>query len=255
MGKSIADIKKEFEQADEKNLLELITQYEADERAGVKKLCTSFRKKLEKLEQEKIRLEKMCEEEAFLSEGLLVAGIDEAGRGPLAGPVVAAAVIMPKDSRLLYVNDSKKLSAAKRDELYDEIMKEALSVGVGIISPEVIDEVNILQATYKAMREAVSQLNPIPEILLNDAVIIPELDFLQKGLIKGDARCYSIACASIIAKVTRDRMMEEYDKLYPAYGFKSHKGYGSKEHIHALKEFGPCPIHRHSFIGNFLINE
>jgi ribonuclease HII len=248
----IADVRKQLEEADEKTLFALLQEFETDSRQGVQKLCSSFRKRQEKLEKEKLRLEKMCEEEEMLSEGLLVAGIDEAGRGPLAGPVVAAAVIMPKDSRLLYVNDSKKLSQAKREELYTAIMEEAISVGVGVASPEVIDKINILQATYQAMREAVCQLNPTPEILLNDAVIIPEVDILQKGLVKGDARCYSIASASIIAKVTRDRMMEEFDKLYPVYGFKSHKGYGSSEHIKALKEYGPCPIHRSSFIGHFI---
>jgi ribonuclease HII len=248
----IADIKKQLEEADEKTLLTLLQEFETDSRQGVQKLCSSFRKKLEKVEKEKLRLEKMCEEEEMLSEGLLVAGIDEAGRGPLAGPVVAAAVIMPKDSRLLYVNDSKKLSQTKREELYAAIMEEAVSVGVGVVSPEVIDEINILQATYQAMRQAISQLHPTPEILLNDAVMIPEVDIVQKGLVKGDARCYSIAAASIIAKVTRDRMMEEFDKLYPVYGFKSHKGYGSSEHIKALKEYGPCPIHRSSFIGHFI---
>jgi ribonuclease HII len=190
-------------------------------------------------------------EQDFLR-GKVGAGIDEAGRGPLAGPVVAAAVILPVDCEILYINDSKKLSQARREELYPLIMEQAVSVGVGIESPEVIDEINILQATYRAMRQAVSQLNPKPEILLNDAVKIPELPYEQKAIIHGDACCYSIAAASIIAKVTRDRMMCEYDKLYPEYGFATHKGYGSKAHIQALQEFGPCPIHRKSFIGNLV---
>ena len=165
--------------------------------------------------------------------------------------MLAAAVILPKDARLLYVNDSKQLSEKKREELYDVIMKEAVSVGIGIASPERIDEINILQADYEAMREAVSQLTPQPDILLNDAVIIPELTMKQISIIKGDAKSLSIASASIIAKVTRDRLMYEYDKLYPEYGFASNKGYGSKTHIEAIKRLGPCPIHRRTFIKNF----
>ncbi|KIR02860.1 Ribonuclease HII [Lachnospiraceae bacterium TWA4] len=250
--KNIKEIKNEFENVELEQVHTLLKLYEDDTRAGVRKICTSFSKKYQKLQDEKCRLEKMCEEEKSLSEGLIIAGIDEAGRGPLAGPVVASAVIMPKDSRILYINDSKKLSQAKREALYDQIMAEAISVGVGIVSPEIIDEINILQATYVAMRQAVSQLTTRPELLLNDAVIIPELTIAQKGLIKGDARCYSIACASIIAKVTRDRMMADYDKIYPDYGFKENKGYGSGNHIEVLKKLGPCPIHRRSFIGNFI---
>lgn len=223
-----------------------------DPRAGVQKFAQTCYKKLQKLEEERARVASMQQFEQELAEGLLFAGIDEAGRGPLAGPVVAAAVIMPVDCSLLYVNDSKKLSAAKRDELYDEIMKEAISVGVGIASPGRIDEINILQATYEAMRQAVSELEPQPDVLINDAVTIPELLQEQKPVIKGDAKCYSIAAASIIAKVTRDRMMEQFDLLYPGYGFAAHKGYGSAAHIAALKELGPTPIHRRSFIGNFI---
>jgi ribonuclease HII len=178
-----------------------------------------------------------------------ICGIDEAGRGPLAGPVVAAAVVLPKDARILYVNDSKQLSEKKREELYDVIMKEAISVGVGIASPARIDEINILQADYEAMRDAVSKLSVQPDLLLNDAVIIPGLNMKQISIIKGDAKSLSIAAASII---TRDRMMYEYDRLYPEYGFASNKGYGSQTHIVALKEYGPCPIHRNTFIGNFV---
>lgn len=224
---------------------------DGDTRQGVQNFTVSCRKKLERLSQEKKRICQMQSFEQELVRGRVFAGIDEAGRGPLAGPVVAAAVIMPVDCPLLYVNDSKKLSAAKREALFDQIMDVAVSVGVGMASPGRIDEINILQATYEAMREAVSQLDPEPEALVNDAVIIPGLLAVQKAVIKGDAKCYSIAAASIIAKVTRDRMMEQYDRLYPEYGFASHKGYGSAAHIAALKQHGPCPIHRHSFIGNF----
>lgn len=179
-------------------------------------------------------------------------GIDEVGRGPLAGPVVAGAVILPKDSQILYLNDSKKLTAAKREELYDVIMKEAVAVGIGMADPERIDEINILQATYEAMRQAVSKLSVVPQLLLNDAVTIPEVVIPQVPIIKGDAKSVSIAAASIVAKVTRDRMMEDYDKIYPEYGFASNKGYGAQVHIDALKKYGPCPIHRRTFITHFV---
>ena len=178
-------------------------------------------------------------------------GIDEVGRGPLAGPVVAGAVILPEDCEILYLNDSKKLSEKKRELLYDEIMEKAIAVGIGAVSPERIDEINILQATYEAMRIAISRLSVRPDQLLNDAVTIPQVDIPQVPIIKGDAKSVSIAAASIIAKVTRDRMMVQYEDLYPGYEFASNKGYGSARHIAALKEIGPCPIHRRSFIKNF----
>ena len=174
------------------------------------------------------------------------------GRGPLAGPVVAGAVILPKDCNILYINDSKKLSAAKREELYDIIMEQAVAVGIGMASPQRIDEINILQATYEAMRAAISKLSVQPDLLLNDAVTIPQVSIQQVPIIKGDAKSISIGAASIVAKVTRDRMMEEYDKILPEYGFASNKGYGSAEHIAALKKYGPSPIHRASFIKNFV---
>ena len=157
-----------------------------------------------------------------------------------------------RDSKILYLNDSKQLTAKKRDELYDVIMREAVAVGIGYASPARIDEINILQATYEAMREAISKLSVKPDVLLNDAVKIPQVDIRQVPIIKGDAKSVSIAAASIVAKVTRDRLMEEYDKVLPGYGFASNKGYGSAEHIAALKEIGPSPIHRQSFIGHFV---
>ncbi len=166
--------------------------------------------------------------------------------------MVAGAVILPRDSKILYLNDSKQLTAKKRDELYDVIMREAVAVGIGYASPARIDEINILQATYEAMREAISKLSVKPDVLLNDAVKIPQVDIRQVPIIKGDAKSVSIAAASIVAKVTRDRLMEEYDKVLPGYGFASNKGYGSAEHIAALKEIGPSPIHRQSFIGHFV---
>ena len=209
-------------------------------------------KKALKLAQEKERIENMCVYEKEYEAFSYICGIDEAGRGPLAGPVVAGAVIIPKGKRILYVNDSKKLSEKKRDELFDVIKEEALSYGIGIVSPERIDEINILQATYEAMRTAIHKLSVTPDILLNDAVTIPMVDIKQVPIIKGDAKSQSIAAASIVAKVTRDHLMEEYDKLYPEYGFAKHKGYGTAAHIKAIKEYGPCPIHRRTFIKNFI---
>ena len=218
----------------------------------MQKLIAQCRKKEAALEAEKQRIENMKVYEHKYEHLGYLCGIDEVGRGPLAGPVVACAVILPQDSRILYLNDSKKLSASKREELYDVIMREAVSVGIGMRSPERIDEINILQATYEAMREAVSKLEVVPQLLLNDAVTIPQITIPQVPIIKGDAKSVSIAAASIVAKVTRDRMMEEYDKVFPGYDFASNKGYGSKEHIEALHRLGPCPIHRCSFLKNIL---
>lgn len=209
-------------------------------------------KKALKLQLEKQRIEEMCAYEKEYSDYEFICGIDEAGRGPFAGPVVAGAVILPKNSRILYVNDSKKLSEKKREELYDIIMKEAVSVGVGIAAPERIDEINILNATYEAMQQAINNLTVTPGILLNDAVNIPGIDIKQIPIIKGDAKSLSIASASIIAKVTRDRIMYGYDKLYPEYGFAKHKGYGTKQHREALAEYGPCPIHRKTYIKKYI---
>lgn len=210
------------------------------------------RKREEKLKAEMARIDALKEyERKYESEGY-VCGIDEVGRGPLAGPVVACACILPKDCNILYINDSKKLSKKKREELYDIIMQEAVAVGIGYNSPERIDEINILQATFEAMREAISKLSVTPDILLNDAVTIPGVDIKQVPIIKGDAKSISIGAASIVAKVTRDRLMEDYDKLFPEYGFASNMGYGTAVHIKAIKEIGPCPIHRRSFIHNFV---
>ena len=211
-----------------------------------------LRKQQEKLEKELARMKQMSiyEEEYSMCE--YICGIDEVGRGPLAGPVVAAAVILPKDQEILYLNDSKKLSEKKREALYDEIMEKAVAVGIGFASPARIDEINILQATYEAMRMAISKLSVRPDVLLNDAVTIPDVDIAQVPIIKGDAKSKSIAAASIIAKVTRDRLMVEYDEVMPGYDFASNKGYGTKAHIAGLKKLGPTPIHRRSFIGNFI---
>lgn len=205
-----------------------------------------------KLEKEKARTEEMKQFEYQYEQFGYVCGIDEVGRGPLAGPVVAAAVILPKNCQILYLNDSKKLSEKKREELYEVIMKEAVAVGIGMVSPARIDEINILQATYEAMREAISKLSVTPSVLLNDAVTIPEVTIPQVPIIKGDAKSVSIAAASIIAKVTRDRLMVEYDEMLPGYGFAKNKGYGTAEHIAALKENGATLIHRKTFITKFV---
>lgn len=252
MSKSIAEIKKEFEHAAESEWDALCGLYASDERRGVQNLIAGCRKKQAALDRERERLYAMKAYERKYEQYTYICGIDEAGRGPLAGPVVAGAVILPRGCEILHLNDSKKLSVARREELYDEIMEKAVSVGVGMASPARIDEINILQATYEAMRQAVDSLSTEPELLLNDAVTIPEMTIPQVPIIKGDAKSVSIAAASIIAKVTRDRLMIQYDDILPGYGFAQNKGYGSKEHIEALKSLGPTPIHRHSFIGHFV---
>ena len=210
------------------------------------------RKQQEKLEKEMERIKGMSVYETEYSDCTYICGIDEVGRGPLAGPVVAGAVILPKDEPILYLNDSKKLSEKKREQLYDEIMEKAVAVGIGMVSPARIDEINILQATYEAMRKAVSKLAVKPDLLLNDAVTIPEVGIRQIPIIKGDAKSVSIAAASIVAKVTRDRLMAEYDRVIPGYDFAKNKGYGTKAHIEALKSQGASPIHRRTFIKNFV---
>ena len=250
--KKIGIIKEELKNTPDEALAGFISEYAADERGGVVKLVEQAKKRAEKLEQEKQRIWELGKFEREYEQFGYVCGIDEVGRGPLAGPVVAGAVILPKDCDILYINDSKKLSAAKREELYDVIMEKAVAVGIGMVGPGRIDEINILQATYEAMREAISNLSVAPDILLNDAVVIPDISIRQIPIIKGDSKSISIGAASIVAKVTRDRLMEEYDKVFPEYGFASNKGYGSAEHIKALKEIGPTPIHRRSFIGNFV---
>ncbi|MBR6475986.1 MAG: ribonuclease HII [Lachnospiraceae bacterium] len=212
-------------------------------------------KALAKLEAERARIETMKEFEYKYAEFEFICGIDEVGRGPFAGPVVAGAVILPKTEEILYLNDSKKLSEKKREELYNIIMDKAVAVGLGMETNEIIDEINIKRATHSAMRKAIKDLkNPktgemfTPDILLVDAEHIPDVDIRQVGIIKGDAKSISIAAASIIAKVTRDRMMVEYDKIYPGYDFAGNKGYGTAAHIAAIKELGMTPIHRRSFV-------
>ena len=251
----IGEIRDLLQAAEDQMLPDFIARFESDERSGVRQLVQRAQKRLDALEKERERLMAMHQYEEQYKDCQAICGIDEAGRGPLAGPVVAAAVILPKDCEILYLNDSKQLSAKKRELLYDEIMEKAVSVGVGYATPQRIDEINILQATYEAMRQAVNKLSVCPDILLNDAVRIPGLSMQQVPIVKGDAKSVSIAVASIIAKVTRDRLMMEYDKAMPQYHFAANKGYGSAEHIEALAVYGASPIHRRSFITHFKVKE
>lgn len=263
----IGEIKARFAEAEERlkkasmrteaesaaGLLENLEQtYREDTRSGVQALIRRSEKQRETLEKETARIYQLQQYERDYEKEGLICGIDEVGRGPLAGPVVAGAVILPKNCEILYLNDSKQLSAEKREQLYDVILEHAVAVGIGIVSPQRIDEINILQATYEAMRQAIEKLNPQPAVLLNDAVRIPQVAIQQVPIIKGDAKSVSIAAASIVAKVTRDRMMEQYEEVFPGYGFARNKGYGSKEHIETLQIMGPTAIHRRSFIGHFV---
>lgn len=248
MSKSIKEIKEEFEQADKEQLETLYAEYAEDERAGVVSLISKYKKMQAKEAAELDRVWQMLRYEKKYADAQYICGIDEVGRGPLAGPVVAGAVILPKDTVIMYLNDSKKLSEKRREALYDEIMETAAATGIGMASPARIDEINILQATYEAMRMAVSNLSVRPDLLLNDAVTIPGISIRQIPIIKGDAKSLSIAAASVIAKVTRDRLMVQYEEVLPGYGFASNKGYGSVDHMNALREKGPSPIHRRSFI-------
>lgn len=250
MEQKINEIKALFQAADIRKLPELIMTYSQDQRSGVKSLLAAAEKKLKALEKEKCRTESMKRYEREYASAGWICGIDEVGRGPLAGPVVAGAVILPKDCDILYLNDSKQLSEKKREELYTIIMENAVATGIGYVSPQRIDEINILQATYEAMREAIGALAVRPDILLNDAVTIPGVDIRQVPIVKGDAKSISIAAASIIAKVTRDRLMVQYDSIFPEYGFAGNKGYGAAVHMEALKKYGPSPIHRKTFLKN-----
>ena len=252
MAVSIGEVKAQLQAACENELPAFVAQYEGDARSGVQKCVETARKRMESLERERKRIEKLWEYERSYDSYTYICVIDEVGRGPLAGPVVAGAVILPKDCDLLYINDSKQLSEKKREELYTAIMEKAVCCAVGYASPQRIDEINILQATYEAMREAISKLAPQPDLLLNDAVTIPQVSIRQIPIIKGDAKSISIGAASIIAKVTRDRLMKEYDQVFPGYDFAGNKGYGCAAHIEALKKYGPTPIHRKSFIHNFV---
>lgn len=252
MEQKISEISAILANASDLELEAFMNHYKNDGRDGVRKLVEKAQKRLDALHMEQKRIYELSAYERQFEAYQYICGIDEVGRGPLAGPVVAAAVILPKNCEILYINDSKKLTEKKREELYDIITAQAVSYGIGSASWERIDEINILQATYEAMREAISKLDPQPDLLLNDAVTIPKVSIKQVPIIKGDAKSISIGAASIVAKVYRDRLMQEYDQMYPEYGFAGNKGYGSQAHIEALKKYGPTPIHRRSFIGNFI---
>ena len=251
---TINDIKLKFSYASFQQLNDLIQQYTSDNRKGVQNIVHCYQKKAEAYQKEQSRLESMLlfERECYQKGYHIVAGIDEVGRGPLAGPVVTAAVILPENCKIEYVNDSKKLSERKREELYHKICEKAISYSIGVVSAERIDSINILQATYEAMKQAIYHLSVSPEFILVDALRIPDITINQRGIIGGDGKNISIAAASIVAKVTRDNMMKEFSKLYPQYAFEKNKGYGSKEHIDAIKKYGICPIHRKTFITNIL---
>ena len=255
MKQTISEINSRYRRIDKTDaglLSSFAASLEGDERSAVQAIAGRARNAVRKLSLERERLEnmrsfeRMCEKEGYT----LICGIDEAGRGPLAGPVVAGAVILPKDCEILGINDSKKLSEKRREELYDEVMEKAVAVGAGVVGSRRIDEINILQADYEAMCEALGKLSIMPQVLLNDAVTIPQVRIPQKNIVHGDAKSISIASASIIAKVTRDRIMAEYDSLFPEYGFARHKGYGTADHYAAIIKYGPCPIHRRSFLKN-----
>ncbi|MCR5303884.1 MAG: ribonuclease HII [Lachnospiraceae bacterium] len=246
----VSDILFQIKTADESLLPALLDKYEGDDRESVKKAVNSARKRLLKLEEEDLRLEGMMKYERKYP-GLFICGIDEVGRGPLAGPVMAGAVILPEGEKIRYVNDSKKLSEKKREELCALIKEKAVAWNVSAVSQERIDEVNILNATKEAMITAVNSLVTKPDVLLIDALTLP-IDIKQEGIVKGDMNSISIAAASIVAKVTRDDYMKKMALKYPEYGFDRNMGYGTAEHIAAIKKYGPCPIHRKSFIGNFI---
>lgn len=254
MAEAISKIKEKLESLEVMDIPQAVAEFMADQRKGVIKLVTSAQKRYENYLNELKRLEEISayEKECYLNGCIYVAGIDEVGRGPLAGPVVTAVVILKQGAKIEGINDSKKLSEAKREELYDIIVKEAVDYSIGIVSPAEIDEINILQATYKAMQQCIDRLKVKPDFILVDAVTIPNIEIKQKGIIKGDAKSISIGAASIVAKVTRDRMMKDYAEIFSGYDFEQNKGYGSPKHIEAIKKIGICPIHRRSFVKNFM---
>ena len=254
---NMQEIKAAYQALDPDDVLQLqqfIQLYESDARSGVQTIVGQTRKKLDQLRAEYERSKKMLAfENQYHAMGYkYICGIDEVGRGPLAGPVVACAVILPVDEMILHLNDSKQVPRKKREILYDIIREKAAAYGIGVVSEKRIDEINILQATYEAMRMAISNLKVTPDLLLNDAVKIPQVDIKQVPIVKGDTLSASIAAASIVAKVTSDRMMVEYDKVYPGYDFASNMGYGSAKHYAGLDQFGPCEIHRRTFIKGYV---
>lgn len=254
MAKSIKAIDEELKVLSLDDLPTALTGYEKDERKGVHNLIKKYYKKITDHQKlvDHFKVMNQFEEELIEQGYSYIAGIDEVGRGPLAGPVVSAVVILPKNHGLLGLDDSKKLSAKKREELYDQILEVAVDYAVGIVDVQTIDEINILEATYVAMEQAINKLEQKPDHILVDAVTIPRIDIPQTPIIGGDGKSNTIAAASIVAKVTRDRMMVNFADIYPEYYFQSNKGYGSSDHVEALKLYGPCPLHRQSFIGKII---
>lgn len=251
--KTVREIQDEYKSVANDKLDDFVLEYIKDGRPGVAKIISQAQKKIIKLQEEKKRVLNMMEFENQYSDYEYICGIDEVGRGPLAGPTVAGAVILPKDYLIYYINDSKKLSDVRREKLYDEIVSVAVSYAVGIVDVDSINETNnISLSVFEAMTGAIDKLDVRPDLLLVDAFCIPDIDIKQVAIVKGDAKSISIAAASIVAKVTRDRLMERLDEEYPGYGFKDNKGYGTKEHIDALKRLGKSPIHRDKFIRNFV---
>lgn len=252
--KSVKEIKEIVDNLTTDKYLEYIDILKIDERKSVQNIAIKMAKKLDSIRKEEKRLELIntYENEGYSKGYLYIGGIDEAGRGPLAGPVVASVVVFKPNTKIEGINDSKKLSEAKREELFDIIKEQALDYGIGIVNNEEIDEINILNATYLAMKKALNCLNNTPDYLLIDAATIPGISIDQKPIIKGDSKSISIAAASILAKVTRDNIMYQYDEMFPVYGFKSHKGYGTKEHYEAIEKYGITRIHRKSFLKNVL---
>ncbi len=280
MGLSIKEIENNLKNTPLSELSARMNDYSSDDRGGVQKLITKYQKILDKHNKEKERLDEMFFfENKYRNECPVICGIDEVGRGPFAGPVVAGAVILPADVVEAWakgsmgesivsaadlslenrswidiegLNDSKQVQIKRRESLYEEIASKAVAYGLGVIPPARIDEVNIRNATMEAMKLAVEDLGVVPDLLLIDAMTLKDLPIRQVDIVKGDARSLSIAAASIVAKVTRDRMMETYAEVYPEYHFDKNAGYGTAEHIAALKEHGPCPIHRSTFIHNYV---
>lgn len=253
MKKSINEIKTEFLNTPIIDIYKVINIYNNDQRIGVQNLIKSYKNKLKKYEEELIRIENMkkYEKEAYSQGKTLIAGIDEVGRGPFAGPVVTASVILPKDCNILGINDSKKLSEEKRNELFKLIKEQAIEITINMEDNNVIDEINILQATIKSMTKNVHSFKNKPDYLIVDAVNL-NLNIPCIAMPKADEKSISVAAASIIAKVTRDEYMSQMHLIYPQYKFNINKGYGTKEHIEAIKKYGPCPIHRKSFIKNYI---
>lgn len=246
------EIKEISDKISEEEYFDFLRSFRTDSRKSVQNICKKIENKIEKLILEDQRLERIntYEESAYNEGYMYIGGVDEAGRGPLAGPVVAAVVVFDRNTKIRWINDSKKLSEAKRNELYNAIIENAKDYGIGIADNKEIDNMNILNATYLAMKRALANLKNKPDCLLNDAVTIPGLSIKQIPIVKGDAKSISIAAASILAKVTRDTMMYEYDEKYPGYGFASNKGYGTSEHYKGIESQGITDIHRHSFLKN-----